>query len=82
MRKKTYGAEEARIKLPELLDRASQGHTSVITKHGKPYAAVVPATLMLADKPRLPFLALKGTGKGLWGRSSKKAVDRMRDEWS
>jgi prevent-host-death family protein len=81
MSKKSYGAEEARTKLPELLERAHRGQATVITKHGKPYAALVPAAKTLALKPRLKLLALAGSGKGLWGRGSAKAVDRMRDEW-
>jgi len=81
MGKKSYGAEEARTKLPELLERAHRGQATVITKHGRPYAALVPAAKTLALKPRLKFLALAGSGKGLWGRGSAKTVDRMRDEW-
>lgn len=82
MVKKSYGAEEARAKLPELLERASRGQATLITKHGRPYAAVVPAPKTLALKPRMSLLALAGSGKGLWGRGSSKAVHRMRDEWS
>lgn len=82
MAKKSYGSEEARAKLPELLERAHRGQSTVITKHGRPYAAVVPAAKTLALKPRLKLLALAGSGKGLWGRDSAKAIDRMRDEWS
>lgn len=81
MSKKSYGAEEARTKLPELLERAHRGQATVITKHGRPFAALVPAAKTLVLKPRLKLLALAGSGKGLWGRSSTKAVTRMRDEW-
>jgi predicted nucleic acid-binding protein/antitoxin (DNA-binding transcriptional repressor) of toxin-antitoxin stability system len=38
MAKKTYGAEEARTLLPDLLERAHHGKANVITKRGKPYA--------------------------------------------
>jgi prevent-host-death family protein len=81
MSKKSYGAEEARTKLPELLERAHRGQATVITKHGRPYAALVPAAKTLGLKPRLKLLALAGSGKGLWGRTSAKTIDRMRDEW-
>jgi len=40
--KKTYDAEEARAKLPELLERAHRGLPTVITKRGQPYAALPP----------------------------------------
>ncbi len=36
------GAEAARKKLPELLERAHGGETSIIKKRGVPYAALVP----------------------------------------
>ena len=38
-----YGLEQARIKLPSLVAQANAGVASVITRHGKPYAATVPA---------------------------------------
>jgi prevent-host-death family protein len=82
MAKKSYGAEEARTLLPQLLEEAHHGKTSLITKRGKPYAAIVPADAVASDKPRVPLLSLEGTGQGLWGRSSAGTVDRLRDEWS
>jgi prevent-host-death family protein len=36
------GAEEARNRLPELLDAAEHGETTIITRHGRPVAALVP----------------------------------------
>ena len=36
------GAEEARNQLPSLLEAAERGRATVITKHGKPVAALVP----------------------------------------
>lgn len=38
----TMGAEEARKMFPSLVESASRGKTTIITKHGKPYAAIVP----------------------------------------
>ena len=81
MAKKSYGAEEARTLLPELLERAHHGERSVITKRGKPYAEVVPVGAVTSDKPKLPFLALAGSGRGLWGKSSRRTLKRLRDEW-
>jgi prevent-host-death family protein len=36
------GAEEARNQLPDLLDAAKQGRSTIITRHGRPVAALVP----------------------------------------
>ena len=35
------GAEAARKRLPELLDRAHAGEQTIVKKHGIPYAAIV-----------------------------------------
>jgi prevent-host-death family protein len=43
MTKRRYaGVEETRQQLPALLDEARAGRPVVITKHGKPFAAIVP----------------------------------------
>jgi prevent-host-death family protein len=34
--------EEARAQLPDLLTAAEQGQSTIITRHGKPVAALVP----------------------------------------
>jgi prevent-host-death family protein len=81
MRKKSYGADEARSLLPELLERAHHGKASIITKRGKPYAELVPVGTAAAGRARLPVLSLAGSGRGLWGRDSRRAVKRLRDEW-
>ena len=39
---KRIGASEARRHLPRLLDRAAQGESLTITRHGKPVARLVP----------------------------------------
>lgn len=80
-KKKTYGAEEARTLLPELLERAHHGSASVITKRGKPYAAIVPVAQMRSSRSRTSILALSGSGAGLWGRDAAKTIDELRDEW-
>jgi prevent-host-death family protein len=77
---RTCGAEEARSTLPELLQQAHQGSPTLITKHGKPYAALVPAT-QLVTNAGLSLLSLKGSGKGQWGPSSGEHVATQRDEW-
>jgi prevent-host-death family protein len=75
------GAEEARQQLPAILDAAVAGRSTIITRHGKVIAAVVPASKI--EKPRRSsLLALAGSGPGLWGRSSRKTIEKLRDEWN
>lgn len=73
-----YGLEQARIKLPALVAQASAGVASVITRHGKPYAAIVsiedPENSAAAGPAAASVMSLRGTGKGLW-------VHRPRKRW-
>ena len=79
---RTTGAEEARQQLPALLNAAAHGRTTIITKHGRAVAAVVPADSIAALKKQSPITSLAGTGKGLWGKVSTSAIAKLRDEWS
>ncbi len=36
------GAEEARNQLPDLLEAAERGKSTIITRHGRPVAVLVP----------------------------------------
>ena len=80
----TIGIEKARNNLPQLALRAFGGEPSVLTKHGKPYAAIVPLKMLeearRAAAGNSSFLALRGTGKGLWGTKPAQAIAQMRDE--
>ncbi len=84
-----YGLEQARIQLPALVAQAGVGVTSVITRHGKPVAAVVPMQAheqSLAANARKrsgvnSVLSLRGSGKGMWGTSPSQTVADLRDEW-
>jgi prevent-host-death family protein len=81
----SYGLEQARIQLPAIIANAHSGVASVITRHGKPYAAVVP--LKDLEKSRSPLrassslLALRGTGQGLWGANVSQTIAKLRGEW-
>jgi prevent-host-death family protein len=81
MASRKYGAEEARARLPELLERAHRGVPTLITRHGRPYAMLVPVEQARARRRRVSLLSLAGTGTGLWGRDPAAAVAAMRDEW-
>jgi|SRR5581483_6476112 len=75
------GVEMARKNLAALLERASQGQCSVITRHGKVYAAIVPPRYLDIGRQRTDLRRLRGSGKGLWGKSVRAAITRMRNEW-
>jgi antitoxin (DNA-binding transcriptional repressor) of toxin-antitoxin stability system len=81
MQQISKGAEEARQQLPAILAAAAAGRTTIITRHGRAVAAVVPVTAVKAGKPAA-LQALAGTGRGMWGKNSTKAIARLRDEWN
>ena len=72
--------EAARAELPAILAEAQRGRSTVITRHGKPVAAIVPAD-QAGGRGQMPLLALAGSGRGMWGRSSAATLRRLRDEW-
>jgi prevent-host-death family protein len=80
-RKKRCGSEEARARLPELLDAASRGQSTVITRRGKPYAALVPLDALARGGRRVAIASLRGTGSGLYGDDVRAELARLRDEW-
>lgn len=75
---KTYGVEEARQVLPKLLDLANRGTTSIITRHGRPIAALVPVD-RVPSRAVVNMTELRGSGKGLW--TDDESVNAQRDEW-
>ena len=78
----TTGAEQARKQLPALVAAAALGRTTIITKHGRAVAAEVTVDSIASAKKQSPITIIAGTGKGLWGKDSSKAVAKLRDEWS
>jgi prevent-host-death family protein len=80
-RRRYTGVEETRQQLPSLLDEAHGGERIVITKHGKPYAAIVPLDALPGAGPRPSMRTLRGSGAGLWGDDAAAWVERLRDEW-
>lgn len=73
------GVESARAELPRLLDEAARGRSTLITRHGRVVAAIVPPAA--AQTRQKSLASLEGTGRGLWGKDSRAALRRMRDEW-
>lgn len=78
----TKGAEEARKQLPALVAAAAEGRTTIITRHGRAVAAVVPASQVSPAKKQSPLTSLAGSGKGLWGKDSTGSIAKLRDEWN
>ncbi|MGA7485735.1 MAG: type II toxin-antitoxin system Phd/YefM family antitoxin [Xanthobacteraceae bacterium] len=76
------GVEEARNQLPDLLDAAEKGQPTIITRHGRPVAALMPIEAYGAALRQEPLTPLAGSGRGLWGKDSTRTLRRLRDEWS
>lgn len=76
------GAEEARNQLPDLLDAAEKGQATIITRHGRPVAALMPVGAHSGTLRQQPLTPLAGSGRGLWGKSSTRTLHRLRGEWS
>ena len=74
------GAEEARNQLPHLIDAAEAGQSTIITRHGRPVAALVPIEAYGTTIRQQPLTPLQGSGRGLWGRSSGRTIRKLRDE--
>lgn len=76
------GAEEARNQLPDLLDAAEKGRATIITRHGRPIAALVPLDAYTSKSRQQPLVSVEGSGRGLWGKDSARTIRELRDEWS
>ena len=59
------GAEAARKRLPELLERALRGKQTLISRHGQSVAALVPLHQRMLPQ-RLILLGLRGSGRHCW----------------
>ncbi len=85
MSSNTYGLEQARTHLPHIAAEARARYSTVITRHGKPVAVVVPVEAWQAQQAtrirKGGILALRGTGRRLWPEGAAKTVARLRDEW-
>ena len=75
------GAEEARNQLPDLLDAAENGRPTIITRHGRPVAVIVPIDDFQPVQKQKSLLPLEGTGRGLWGKNSTRTIRALKDEW-
>jgi prevent-host-death family protein len=76
------GSEEARNELPTLLEEAEGGRATIITRRGRPVAALVPLSQYHTGHRQQSLLTLEGAGRGLWGKNSTGPIKKLRDEWS
>lgn len=74
------GAEEARNQLAHLLEDAEGGRATIITRRGRPVAAL--ETYRGTGGRQRPLLKLEGSGCGLWGKDSRRTLRQLREEWS
>ena len=76
--------EQAQTELPSIIANANAGIRTIITQHGKPCAAIVSwdevQKSFIKAKQVSHFLALRGTGVGLWGYESDSKLARSQ-EW-
>jgi prevent-host-death family protein len=79
---KRKGAEEARNQLPDLLEAAQAGQSTIITRHGKPVAALVPIAEFRPPERQASLMPLAGSGRGMWGKDSARTIRRLREEWN
>ena len=75
------GIQEARAQLPALLADAERGRVTIVTKRGRPIAALVPIQQATTHRQR-SLMTLAGTGSGLWGKDSSGRLAQLRDEWN
>ncbi|HEY3076580.1 MAG TPA: hypothetical protein VGJ74_15515 [Burkholderiales bacterium] len=68
--------------MPGLLADAQKGRCTIVTRHGRAIAAIVPVERASGMARQKPLSALAGSGKGLWGKDSAKTLRRLRDEWN
>jgi prevent-host-death family protein len=76
------GSEEARNELPTLLEEAQSGRATIITRRGRPVAALVPLSQYRTGPRQQSLLNLEGTARGLWGKHSGSTLKKLRDEWN
>jgi prevent-host-death family protein len=72
-------AEAFRDQFPDLLVAAERGQSTIITKNGRPVAALVP--IGVAGCAQHPLLPAEASGRGLWkiGGAQRR---KLREEWS
>jgi prevent-host-death family protein len=76
------GSEEARNELPTLLEEAQFGRATIITRRGRPVAALVPLSQYQTGARQQSLLSHEGVARGLWGKNSTGTIKKLRGEWN
>ncbi|HUI97110.1 MAG TPA: type II toxin-antitoxin system prevent-host-death family antitoxin [Xanthobacteraceae bacterium] len=78
----THSVAEAKNHLPDLIDRALNGESIVITRHGRPVAELrpIPKPASKVSAAALDWLAQQRVGKKHSAENAGAFVSRMRDE--
>jgi prevent-host-death family protein len=76
------GSEGARNELPTLLEEAQSGRATIITRRGRPVAALVPLSQYQKRHRQQSLLNLEGAARGLWGNNSTATLKKLRPEWN
>lgn len=74
-------AGEARNEFLELLQAAECGQSTIITRQGRPVAALVPIETFESLARQKSILPLEGSGRSLWGKNSSRGLRTLRKEW-
>ena len=79
----THSVDEAKNRLPELIERALKGEDVVITHHGRPVVELkpVPAPARSVSRADVDWLAAHRVGRVTEGEDAGTLVTRMRDDW-
>ena len=77
----TRGVRDGRKQFAALLDAAEAGEATIITRRARPVAALVPIGTDQATARQLSILGLEGSGRGFWGKDSRRTLRKLRDEW-
>jgi len=80
-RRRSPRCRGARKELPALLEAAERGRSTIITKRGRPVAALVPFDAYRLSGAQQPLTTLKGSGRDLWGKSSARTLRKLRGGW-
>ena len=75
------GSEDARNELPSLIEAAEGGHATIITRRGRPVAALIPVDAYRRSHRQQSLLPLEGSGQHQWGKNSTRTIGKLRDEW-
>lgn len=76
------GTKKAHHQFSALLNAAKKDQPTIITRHGRAIAALIPIDAYSIGIRQESMLPLIGSSRGLWGKNSARMLCKWRDEWS